>query len=96
MTNTAGPHFILSGDRYGTSPYAQDTKGYYWSSLAYTSATSAYYLYLGGTDSTVGPAGYGYKHFGFSLRCLAQNQTKNKKSLKLDKNRQTDKTKERK
>ena len=72
MTNTAGPHFILSGYRNGTSPYGQGTYGYYWSSSAYTSATNAYGLGLNGSNSTVNPAYNRDKRYGFSLRCLAQ------------------------
>ncbi len=72
MTNTTGPHFVLGGYRGGTSPGYQGTYGYYWSSSAWTSATEAYRLLLLGPNSTVRPADSGYKHDGFTLRCLAQ------------------------
>ena len=83
MTNTAGPHFILSGNRSGASPYYQGTRGRYWSSSAYTSATYAYGLYLNGTNSTVDPANNSYKRAGFSLRCLAKKGITTLKSFRL-------------
>ena len=75
MTDTAGPHFILSGQRNGTSPDNQGRDSRYWSSLAYTSATLAYILGFYGTNSAVGPANGSYKSVGFSLRCLAQKSS---------------------
>ena len=81
MTDTAGPQFILSGGRGGTSPFDQGTLGRYWSSLAYADATFAYSLGLRGTNSTVYPANNSYKLYGFSLRCLAQNQIRKNKAL---------------
>ncbi len=70
MTNTTGPQFVLGGRRDGTSLSYQGTRGHYWSSSAWTSATSARNLLLNGTDSTVLPANYSNKYRGFSLRCL--------------------------
>ena len=72
MTNPSGPHFILSGYRYGTSSDSQGTLGRYWSSSAYTSATNAHLLNLNGTNSIVLPADSGDKRLGRALRCLAQ------------------------
>ena len=72
MQDSAGPHFILSGARFGTSPSVQGTEAFYWSSSADTSATVAYGLRLDGTYSTVTPALSYYKRHGFTLRCLAQ------------------------
>ncbi len=73
MQDSAGPQFVLSDAQRGTETgQYQGTYGLYWSSLAYTSATSAYGLYLDGTNSAVYPADYYYKRNGFSLRCLAQ------------------------
>ena len=72
MTDTAGPQFILSGDRDGTSPLLQGTHGYYFSSSAWTGATYAYLLYLYGPNSAVYPASRDVKRIGLSLRCLAQ------------------------
>ena len=95
MTDPSGPHLVLSDAQRGTETGKyQGMYSFYWSSSAWTSATDAYSLRLNGTNSTVYPAENDGKPGGFTLRCLAQNQTKNKKSLKLNKNRQTDKTKE--
>ena len=74
MTDPSGPQFVISGYRSGTSPYDQGTYGFYWSSSAYTSATSAYSLHLNGTNSTVNPANSGYERAGFPLRCLDQDR----------------------
>ena len=93
MTNPSGPQFIPGGVRGGTSPLYQGTDGYYWSSSAYTPATYAYNLYLYGPNPTVIPANNGYKRAGFTLRCLAQNQIKNKKTPKLIDKRQNNKKK---
>ena len=71
MTDTAGPHFILSGLRRDTSPVSQGTYGLYWSSFAWTSTTRAYDLALVGDNSRVIPADDSSKRDGFTLRCLA-------------------------
>jgi len=71
MTDTAGPQFVLSGNRNDTSPGYQGTDGGYWSSAAYTSAILAYSLNLSGTNSAVYPVLRYGKYLGFTLRCLA-------------------------
>ncbi len=81
MQDSAGPHFVLSGYSLDTSPGAQGTDGYYWSSSAYTSATYAYSLRLNGTNSTVYPAYNGNKRSGFSLRCLGKKINRYQKTL---------------
>ncbi len=70
MTDPSGPQFVQGGNRDGTC--RNNGNGYYWPSSAYTSTANAYYLYLNGTSSTVGPAYNANKRSGFSLRCLAQ------------------------
>ena len=69
------PVGMVLGGRYywgdGTLNH-QGTYGNYWSSSAYTSATSAYDLSFNGTNSAVNPAFVNNKRRGFSLRCLAQ------------------------
>ena len=69
---TNGPGFVLSGYRYGSSTGYQGSRGYYWSSAAYSSIFNdyAYSLYL--SSSSVVPADYNNKYYGFSVRCVAK------------------------
>ena len=56
---------------YGSGSLSYNsTRGYYWSSTAYTDATYAYYFYYA-TSFTLPQYGY-YKYYGFNVRCVAQ------------------------
>ncbi len=58
-----------SVDGDDTGIYYAGKNGYYWSSRADSSTTSAYSLYF--NDSSVNPFnGYYYRYRGYSLRCL--------------------------
>ena len=72
MTNSAGPEFVLSGYRSSTSMNLQGTRGFYWSSTAYSSATNAYNLNLINSGTVYPAYGSSNKYYGFSLRCLAE------------------------
>ena len=63
-------NLALSGYVSNSSRIHQGIFGYYWSSTVSTSY-AAYTLYLG-TASGVGPADFGNKDRGFSVRCLAR------------------------
>ena len=63
-------NLTLSGYVSNSSRIHQGIFGYYWSSTVSTSY-AAYTLYLG-TASGVGPADFGNKDRGFSVRCLAR------------------------
>ena len=81
MTDTAGPQFVISGRRGGTSPIYQGTLGLYWSSSASTSATRAYSLYLYDLGSAVNPADNLDERYGYSLRCLGKKINRYQKTL---------------
>ena len=51
----------------------QGSNGYYWSSTV-DSSSDAYDLYLDTSD--VYPADYGFKYLGFSVRCIAEDETR--------------------
>ena len=59
--------FPASGLYNGTSLSNRGSNGYYWSS-SYYSATYAYILYF--NSSSVGPAGYDSRRFGFTARAV--------------------------
>ena len=63
-------NFIYAGYWGSGSASIRGYYGYYWSSTAYSSATSAYRLDL--NNGGASPAKYGSKYYGFSLRCLAE------------------------
>ena len=61
-------NFLYPGYFNGSSANRRGSDGYYWSRSA-NSVSSSYYLGLGSTY--LGPSNDGgYKHFGFSVRCL--------------------------
>ncbi len=76
---------VLGGYYNGTTGglYNQNMDGIYWSSMTDSSTGLSYRLRL--NNVTVNPIDSGPKWFGYSLRCLAQNQTKNKKPSRLNK-----------
>src|SRR5574344_199250 len=49
------------------------TNGYYWSTTAYSSTYSRYFDFL---SSNLNPQDSNYKGYGFSVRCVPQNQAK--------------------
>ena len=59
--------FPASGNRDGTSLYYRGSRGYYWSSSLYSSA-SGYNLNF--SSSHVNPAGYDNRFYGFSVRAV--------------------------
>ncbi len=63
-------NFARSGYYSNGSLLYNGTRGYYWSSTAYTDATDAYYFRYG-TSSTI-PQGSSYKYDGFNVRCVAE------------------------
>ena len=56
--------FVASGSLWDAG-----INGYYWSSTAHSSTSSAYYLRFG--SGPVSPSGYTARYFGVSVRCLA-------------------------
>ena len=67
VTNTPG--FLLSGVYHTGGAGNLGSNGNYWSRTAY-SAQNAYRLFM--NTSSVGPANYGYKYYGFTVRCLVK------------------------
>ena len=62
-------NFLYSGDFYSSSADNRGSRGYYWSSTAFT-ASDSYNLYLynnGASPSTISSS----KYIGFSARCVA-------------------------
>ncbi len=59
---------VLSGF-YGSGLNLQGSRGYWWSSTAY-SGTNAYNLYLGSGSTGVSPAYNVNKIYGFAVRCV--------------------------
>ena len=62
-------NFLYSGYVYGSSVYNRGSVSYYWSKSA-SSSSSAYNLSFG--SSYVSLSNYSSKHYGYSVRCLAQ------------------------
>ncbi len=62
--------FILSGYYNSGSLVREGSFGFYWSSSAYTSSSSAYDMYF--NTSYVYPQDYNNKYYGFSVRCVAR------------------------
>ena len=67
-------NLTLSGYMYSSSRDNQGILGYYWSSTVYSSGTTAHVLYLGGAN--VYPADIYGKHYGISVRCIAEDETR--------------------
>ncbi len=61
-------HLPLSGNFYNGSPGNQGRYGSWWSSTRYS---SNYMYYLNADTSTIGPADYGSRYSGYTLRCVA-------------------------
>ena len=72
MLDANGPAFVLSGDRYGDRNINQGLRGYYWSSTA-RSNSRAYSLYL--NSSNISPTNNDIKHYGFTVRCVADDRS---------------------
>ena len=70
MTNSAGPEFVLSGGRVGTSMLNQAWSGDYWSSFAVSATANAYNLRVT-SSGNVYPVDTTSKDRGLPLRCLA-------------------------
>ena len=66
-------NLTLSGNVYSSSRSKQGSYGYYWSSTV-NSNQYAYNLYLNSSD--VRPADFYYKKYGFSVRCIADDETR--------------------
>jgi uncharacterized protein (TIGR02145 family) len=65
------PNFLLAG-YYRGSFSSGGSDGLYWSSTSTSGTSSARYLYFG--SSSVDSANYGYRDYGFSVRCLHSGQ----------------------
>ena len=66
-------NLILSGFMRSSSRYHQGSRGYYWSSTVYSS-NGAYGLIL--SASSIVPLNNGDKYVGFSVRCIAEDETR--------------------
>ncbi|MCQ2049687.1 MAG: hypothetical protein MJZ22_01590 [Candidatus Saccharibacteria bacterium] len=70
VTLLASPLFFARGGNiYSGSLDYQGSRGFYWSSRAYSDSNFAYYLYF--SSSSVYPSYHFDRYYGFSVRCVA-------------------------